>query len=338
MWDSGDKPEWIQLLPLGPAVEGRDGRAWTMSDADAVVAATELPLVLDWEHATEIKAPKGDEAPAAGWIVELSVVREESAGRTPGVWGRVDWTPRGASSVGNHEYRYQSPVFQFQKGSDEVLRLLSAALTNRPNLDLTALNRRDERQQATPPEESNVMNPEQMKALCAALGLPADSSVEAIVAAAQNATSRVSALAGEVTALNARVSNLVTREDLETALNRARVAEEKLATVAKEQHASRVEAALNAAQTEGKISPGSRVHYLAMCSDAAGLERFNALVETLPALCQDDNPRKPETGDKQGTGSAANTLSEEDKAAAKALNISEERFLARKTALHQEQV
>ena len=88
LWDSGDKPEWIQLLPLGPAVEGRDGRAWTMSDADAVVAASELPLVLDWEHATEIKAPKGDEAPAAGWITELRVHRDgvDMVGVIPEQW------------------------------------------------------------------------------------------------------------------------------------------------------------------------------------------------------------------------------------------------------------
>ncbi|MBK8593968.1 MAG: hypothetical protein IPN77_33685 [Sandaracinaceae bacterium] len=43
IWDSGEAPEWIQLMPIGPAVDGRDGRAWNMSDPDAVVAASEPP-------------------------------------------------------------------------------------------------------------------------------------------------------------------------------------------------------------------------------------------------------------------------------------------------------
>lgn len=320
LWGSGEAPEWIQLMPIGPAVDGRDGRAWTMPDPDAVVRASELPMVLDWEHSTEVKAPKGEEAPAAGWITALDVVREESAGRTPGIWGRVEWTPRGASSVRDHEYRYLSPVFQFSKGTTEVLRLLNAALTNRPNLELTALNGRESRQ-----ETNHAMTPEQLKALCAALGLPPDSSVETILATAANATSRVNALTSENTALNARAANLVTREDLEAALNRANTAEGKLVALAAETHKANVESALNAAQTAGKVSPASRAHYEAMCSNAAGLAAFQALVATLPALGAEATPRKVE-GD-PAAATAANTLSPEDKAAAKALNISEDEFL-----------
>lgn len=339
---SGDAPEWIQLMPIGPAVAGRDGRAWKMSDPNAVVAATELPMVLDWEHATEIKAPNGHESPAAGWITDLVVVDANGltadvdvpelwVGRDPGIWGRVAWNERGGKSVASREYRYLSPVFSFAKGSTEVLRLLNAALTNRPNLDLTALNGRESRQQEPLSEELPAMNQEQMKALCAALGLPADSSAEAITEAARNAATRASTLTTEVTALNARVSTLVTRDDLETALNRAKAAETQLATIAGEQHTGRVEAALNAAQSAGKISPASRVHYVAMCSDAAGLERFNALVETLPALCQDAATRQaPATP-------AANMLTKEDRDAIKALNCTEADYLANKTN-DQEQV
>lgn len=326
MWGSGEAPEWIQLMPIGPAVDGRDGRAWTMSDPDAVVAASELPMVLDWEHATEIKAPQGEPAPAAGWIKELSVVRVEAAGagRAPGIWARVEWTPRGASSVRDHEYRYVSPVFQFEKGTTEVLRLLNAALTNRPNLDLTALNGRESRQPATPSEDSSAMNPKQLAALCAVLGIPADSSAEAITEAAQNAQSRLNALTNENTALNARASGMVPVGDLETALNRAKSAEDKLALRDAEQHKANVEAALNAAQTAGKVSPGSRSHYEAMCSDAAGLARFNALAATLPSLNAEQVARKVDPD----PATAANSLSAEEKEAAKALNVSEATYLA----------
>lgn len=320
MWDSGEAPEWIQLMPIGPAVDGRDGRAWTMSDPDAVVAATELPMVLDWEHATEIRAPKGEPAPAAGWIKELSVVREDSAGRTPGIWGRVDWTPRGASSVRDHEYRYVSPVFLHERDGAQVLRLLNAALTNRPNLDMTALNRREERQ-ATPPEEQSTMNPTQLAALCAVLGIAADSSVEDITEAARNARATPATAVIET-------GTMVPVTDLEAALNRAKKAEDELAAVKTAQHAAAVETALNEAQAAGKVSPASRDHYKAMCSDAAGLERFKALVETLPALVGDTTPRKVD----EPPAVAANSLSAEEKAVAQVLGMTEAAYLASRNA------
>ena len=318
MWDSGEAPEWIQLMPIGPAVDGRDGRSWTMSDPEAVVRDTTLPMVLDWEHSTEIKAPKGDEAPAAAWLVELDVVREESAGRSPGIWGRVDWTPRGASSVRSREYRFVSPVFQHTKGANEVLRLLNAALTNRPNLDLTALNGREERPPATPSEEANVMNPKQLAALCAVLGIAADSSAEVIIETATNARATPANITVEA------LGTMVPVTDLTAALNRAQAAEGKLAALETAAHKANVEAALNAAQTAGKVSPASRSHYEAMCSDAAGLERFIALAATLPALGAEQVARKIETD----PATAANTLSAEEKEAAKALNVSEAVYLA----------
>ena len=305
-----------------------------MSDPESVVTMTELPIVLDWEHSTEIKAPAGEEAPAAGWITELNVVTEEGAGRVPGIWGRVEWTPRGADSVRNHEYRYVSPVFVFTKASTELDRLLNAALTNRPNLELTALNREHGATREDPSDEDrNDMTPEQFKALCATLGLPADSSAEAILTAAKNATQRIGALSQEVTALNARAATLVTRDDLETALNRAKKAEEELAATRAEQHEAQIEAALNAAKTAGKIAPASLEHYRAMCSDAEGLERFKALVETLPALCQDES--FPEKGPEKPAASATR-LTETERAFCRTQNLTEEDFLAMKQTVEED--
>jgi len=66
-------PGWLLLVPAG-RFEGRDGRFWVNDRPDAIVAAFEAagqPLPIDWEHATEIKAPAGDPAPAAGWITAL---------------------------------------------------------------------------------------------------------------------------------------------------------------------------------------------------------------------------------------------------------------------------
>lgn len=157
--------QWIHLIPGGEIV-GRDGRTWRMMDAHAVVAATnahDIDIPVDYEHQTE-RAPKnGQPAPAAGWIKELAV-------RESGIWGRVEWTAKARQMIQNREYRYISPVFSYEKHSRDVLELLSAGLTNIPNLELVALNRKEER------------NPEQFtKELQSSLGLAEDADQKEIL-------------------------------------------------------------------------------------------------------------------------------------------------------------
>ena len=131
----GGAPEWIQLMPSGPVVAGRDGRQWKMSDAAAVIAATNLPFALDYEHAQDLKAVNGEEAPAAAWIDKLEIRNGE-------VWGHASWTERAARSVASREYRFVSPTFVYGVNS-EVLRLVGGGLVNRPNFSMTALNREE---------------------------------------------------------------------------------------------------------------------------------------------------------------------------------------------------
>lgn len=137
----GRAPEWVQIIPAGPEVKGRDGRAWTFgpAEAQAVLAAfrgNNGPLPVDWEHSSETRAPKGEEAPAAGWITALEV-------RGGSLWGRVEWTPRAAGQIANREYRFLSPVFCFSRQDGKIKALVSAGLTNSPNLPLLALNRQE---------------------------------------------------------------------------------------------------------------------------------------------------------------------------------------------------
>lgn len=135
--DTGAAPEWIELLPAG-VFSGRDGRGpYRLSNPNDVIAATrktELPtgIPIDYDHATDLAAPEGRPAPAAGWIRELAV-------RDGAIWGRVEWTQHGAAAVTTHEYRYISPVFEHAPDGN-VARLLRAALTNNPNLYLTAIS------------------------------------------------------------------------------------------------------------------------------------------------------------------------------------------------------
>jgi len=86
----GTVPEWIQLLPAGQEVNGRDGRKWLNDRPDMILAAfaaegKDVPV--DWEHASEIKAPQGEPAPAAGWMKKMELRNGEIWVRSPHTWG-----------------------------------------------------------------------------------------------------------------------------------------------------------------------------------------------------------------------------------------------------------
>ncbi|HEY6417597.1 MAG TPA: phage protease [Candidatus Binataceae bacterium] len=130
-------PEWIELVPAG-VFFGRDGRGpFRLEHPERVIAATvalqmAAGIPIDYDHATDFAAPEGRPAPAAGWIRQLQV-------RSGAIWGRVEWTGRAAAAIRAREYRYISPVFQFEGSDGKVTRLLRAGLTNNPNLYLTAI-------------------------------------------------------------------------------------------------------------------------------------------------------------------------------------------------------
>jgi len=169
-------PEWVELLPAGPEIAARDGRRWTLADPEAVVVAFEAnrgPLAIDYEHAQAHRAPKGEEAPAAGWITSVEV-------RGGAVWGQVEWTERAAAMIAAREYRFLSPEFTHSKAG-EILALAGAGLVNRPALVMTALSREQE------PSMS-------LTAIAAALNLAADADEPAVLARIRAATEHRAAL------------------------------------------------------------------------------------------------------------------------------------------------
>jgi phage I-like protein len=135
--DHRNAPHWIELLPSG-VFAGRDGRGpFRLLNPTAVIEATDAlrmdaGLPIDYDHATDFAAPAGRPAPAAGWIQRIEA-------RDGALWGEVEWTSHGAAAVVTREYRYISPVFEFSEDG-EVTRILRAALTNNPNLYLTAIS------------------------------------------------------------------------------------------------------------------------------------------------------------------------------------------------------
>jgi len=280
----GEAPEWVMMVPAGPVIEGRDGRSWNNDDPGGVVAAFRAEgrdLPLDWEHSTELLAPEGRPAPAAAWIKEMEV-REGGS-----IWARLDWTPKGAESVANREYRYISPVFIYDRETRRILRIPSAALTNRPNVRLGALNHYQ------PDNEEEVM----LKKLLARLGLPEDADEATALNAVQKLQTDLAA------ALNRSetpsLDKFVPRADYDAATARAVNAEQKL----KEKETAELEGAIaaevDAAVKAGKVTPATRDYYVAMCRQEGGLAEFKKFAAAAPVIGGGsalDGRRAPEAG------------------------------------------
>lgn len=268
----GGAPEWIHVLPAGPEITGDDGRQFKLADPESVIRASlehadgrPRKRVVDWEHATILKAGKGEEAPAAGWISEMQ-------SRPDGIWARVEWTEPGNWSVESKGYIYTSPVVEH--GADGAIRrITSVALTNNPNLSLTALNR------AAPGEG---MDKEQLKKIAAALGLAEGADFAAVEAACRAlARERDEALNR---AENPPLAQFVPRATYEQALNRAAEAERGLAEAREAEAAAEIEAALEQALQDGKIMPSERAYYEAQCRKEGGLAEFREFVAGRPEI------------------------------------------------------
>lgn len=293
-------PADIALLPAGK-VAGRDGREWTNDAPAAVVAAFRaggIDLPIDIEHATDIKGPKGEPAPAQGWITGLNVVAGGAIRAT------VEWTDEGAKLVASRAYRYISPAFLHARDG-RVLQLIGAGLTNRPNLSIPALNSRQENQDMD------------RAAICATLGLvPSAADPELMTA-----LNRLKAAAE-----TPDPQKFVPRADLEAALNRATTAEQTLAARDKAAREAQITALIDGGVAAGKIAPASKEHYVALCREAGGLEAVTALLASLPSLTAGSGL------DQKKPAEAAGALTETERAFCRQYGIAEKDFLAARDA------
>jgi len=265
----GAVPEVIELLPAGEIVQGRDGRAWLNDRPDIILQAfaedgKDIPI--DWEHSTELKAPGGEPAPAAGWIKGIQLGEDGS------IQGRVEWTPKGSESVLNREYRYLSPVFRYELESRRIFRITSCGLTNQPNLYLNALNSEQH-------GKETIMD---LAKLLAELGLPATATF-------LDALNRIALMKSEhATALNQAqnppLDRFVPRGDYDTALNRATAAETDLKKIRDDQLETAINAEIDQAMKDGKITPATKEYHVAQCRMEGGLERFKAFAQAAPVI------------------------------------------------------
>lgn len=297
-------PDWLPMLPIGP-FKGRDGRSWITNEPEAVIAASlqysEVPF--DMEHATELKGPQGDPAPAYGWITDLKINGDQ-------IWARVEWTPEGAALIQGKKYRYYSPAFYYT-ADGLVTKLSSVGLTNKPNLFVPALNS----------ENTDMKLPEQ---IAAALGLGAEATVDAGVTAIQSLKDAEQVALNR--AQNPDLSNFVPKETHQLALNRAETAENQLKALADKEAEALVDAAIN----DGKVAPANRAMYLATCRTEEGRAQFADFAKSAPAIVSLD-PAKKVPG--QVT---QQTLTDAELAMCRQMGISQEQFISAKSKQEQQ--
>lgn len=292
----GALPDWLLLAPAGRTT-GADGRSFALADPGAVVAAHErehADIPLDWEHATHIRAPQGLDAPAAGWITSLQV-------REGAVWGQVAWTPAGAEAVRARAYRYYSPAY-YHDDAGNIRGIPSVGLTGKPNLAVPALNQQQPGADpgAIPEIEIHIevgpadQEPPEMLVpapLAAALGLPADCTPDAAVAAVETLKSE------RTVALNrAAVPDLalyVPRADHDAALNRAASAETLLRQTQEAETTRQVDALIQEGLAAARITPATVDYHRAQAQTAGGIERLRAYLGTAPAVVTDASRGKP---------------------------------------------
>lgn len=130
----------VQILPAGEfaARDGRPGtgKAWRLSDAQGRALAAQLTaiaaksaFVIDYEHQSLRSAANGQPAPAAGWATAFEWREGLGLFATD-----VRWTEAAKARIEADEYRYISPVIQFDERTGTVLGVINAALVNTPAL------------------------------------------------------------------------------------------------------------------------------------------------------------------------------------------------------------
>lgn len=163
-------PEIIRILPLGHVTSQKgefDVDEESLRLMKAEIARHGVDVVVDYEHQTL----DGVQAPAAGWVKDLSI-------RDGHIVAKVEWTARAAEYLKNREYRYLSPVISVRKSDGKATGLHSLALTNTP-----AIDHMDPIVNSSTYHKKGGQNTMDPKELAKLLGLPEDAAPEQITQA-----------------------------------------------------------------------------------------------------------------------------------------------------------
>ena len=261
----GGVPSDIMLIPASDAdghIIGADGRWFRNDSPDAVIAMWEnrkVDVQGDYDHRSE----KGweNDTESCGWIKSLYI-------KDKAIWATVEWTPEAQQKIQDRVYRYISPAFFTTEEQRNIVELTSFALTNRPNLDLKALNRAENQKHSN--HEENVMNLH--KQLCQQLGLPETTSESDVLA-------KVAELNKKQLETHAQNVDMVPKADYMQALNRAETAEKQVKENEQAALNAQAVAAVDAAIEAKTIAPASRDYHLNNMKTAEDIDAFKKTYE-----------------------------------------------------------
>jgi phage I-like protein len=324
--EDATKPSWIHMLPAGPSFDARDGRKFSVENLEAIAANSELPMLIDWEHASEA----GDTR-AAGWVDELKV-EPATAGDKAGLWGRATWTPQGREHVSTRSYRYLSPVVLGKRALSEgavrfhVEKLRSIALTNRPALKMHGIESLREQlshtfsfQTEQPEDDMNKLR----LALCTAFGLAPDSDEDAIASALKPALERLSKPADE----SAREALSTLTAELNSERQEKAQLKAELAKHAKKSARTEVLAFFDKGSREGKITPAQRGKWLEFCTKSP--DNFRTFSEVIYPQLEPIGQRAPKSSKTTSSKLRFNDVSPNgvDRSALRAIGLTEAQIL-----------
>lgn len=180
---------WIHLAPIGKWPQWDDEGNKIIQDVSVktienMMNAFDSPILVDCDHTSE----EGGSTKAMAWITQLA--HEEGVG----LRGKMEFTEDGAKLVSNGEYRYVSPVWIIDNDGCPT-RLVSVALTNRPNLPVRAIGNSQKTVVNNNAKEGNKI---MLTKLIELLGLAPEATEEDVIAG--------------VTALQTRIAEFETKE------------------------------------------------------------------------------------------------------------------------------
>lgn len=304
----------IQIFPKGPNLQTVDGRSFKISDPQKLAdrineRASAAPILVDYDHLSAFDPDDGGSSKAAGWIDRVEV-------RDGEIWAVVTWTVTAAEAIANGEYRFISPEFSAVKTSTEVFSLDAVALVNRPAFSMKALAAKNSNS-TNPPDGDEPM----LKAIAKELGLPEDATEAQILAAMRqrNQDHETALASAKAAAKTPSVDDFMPRADYDKVLARAESAEANLKKQSQAAFTEKVTASIDKAVADGKITPGSKEHYTALCTDEDQLAKVMAAVGSAPAVIQ----TTPITG-KPSDG--ADALTDAQKEMCRSTGVSENDF------------
>lgn len=167
---------WVQLAPLGrhPLWNGEKKKyidqVLDREAAWGLCMEFSGDILVDADHSSE----NGGSTEALAWITELS-------DRDDGLWALFRWTDKGAEAVSARRYRFVSPAWTLSDDGRPG-RLVSCALTNRPNIRSKPILNSAAGGSGEPTTQPEKEHPA-MEELKTMLGLPADADEAAVAAA-----------------------------------------------------------------------------------------------------------------------------------------------------------